>query len=129
MNATADFWREQCFFGDRSLFWQANLWTLKNPSELQPRIEKPKPGEDENYVQKLKTQLGGASRDAARLDAEPQCLLYLILPGKTLPGYNAIIGPAKKRENLQQTPSINEEELPSSRWLDDDEILMGLTGN
>ena len=57
MNAAADFWREQCFFGDRSLFWQANLWTLKNPSELQPRIEKPKPGGDENYVQKLKTQL------------------------------------------------------------------------
>ena len=58
MNAAADFWREQCFYGDRSLFWQANLWTLKNPSELQPRIEKHKPRGDENYVQKLKTQLG-----------------------------------------------------------------------
>ena len=56
-------------------------------------------------------------------------LLYLTFLGKTLPGYNAIIGPAKKRENLQQILSINEEELPSSRWLDDDEILMGLTGN
>jgi hypothetical protein len=46
MNAAADFWREQCFFGDRSLFWQVNLLTLKNPSELHHRIEKPKPGGD-----------------------------------------------------------------------------------
>ena len=29
VNAAADFWREQCLFGDRSLFWQADLWTLQ----------------------------------------------------------------------------------------------------
>ena len=56
-------------------------------------------------------------------------MLYLTPLGKTVSGYKAIIGPAKKRENLQQILSINEEELPSSRWLDDDEVLMGLTRN
>ncbi len=129
MNAAADFWGEQCFFSDCSVFWQADLWTLKNPSERHLRIEKPKSGGDENYVQNLNTQLVGASRNAARLDTELHWLLYLILPGKTLPGYKAIIGTAKKSENLQQTLSINEEELPTSRWLDDDEILMELTRN
>ena len=29
VDAAADFWREQCFFGDGSLLWQADLWTLK----------------------------------------------------------------------------------------------------
>ena len=50
VNAAADFWREQRFFGDRSLVWQADLWTLKNLSELHPRIEKFEPGGDENYA-------------------------------------------------------------------------------
>ena len=129
VNTAANFWREQCFFGDRSMFWRADLWTLKNLSELHPRIEKLKPRGDENYVQKLKTQLDGASRDAVRLDAELHWLLYLILLGKMMSGFYPTRGPAKKRENLQQILSINEEELPSSRWLDDDQILMGLTPN
>ena len=53
-------------------------------------------------------------------------MLYLILVGKTVAGSYATTGPAKKRENFQQILSINEGELPSNRWLDDDEILMGL---
>ena len=47
VNVAANFWRKQCFLSDRSLFWQADLCTLKNPSQLHHRIEKLKSGRDE----------------------------------------------------------------------------------
>jgi hypothetical protein len=128
VNAAADFWRKHCFFGDRSLFWQGDLWTLENLSELYPRIEKFEFGKGKNYFTKLRTQLNGASRDAVRLDAELHWLLYLILLGKTIKWYRATLLPGTKRRNLQKILDNNREELPNTRWLND-KFLMGLAAN
>lgn len=107
----AESWREQCFFGDGSLFSSDSLWTLPNITEILERTKTLKKGEG-TYYDKLERDLHGASRAAIRFDAELHWFMYLFLLGKSIKDYTANATPRKKKSNLALILAWADADLP-----------------
>jgi 5-methylcytosine-specific restriction protein B len=69
-------WIRDCLIGDGSVFSSEKLWTPENLAEVRHAyVDHPDEGE-ENFITKLKGQIGGASPSAKKLMAE---LLWALL--------------------------------------------------
>jgi 5-methylcytosine-specific restriction protein B len=70
IDALVDIWKEQCLIGNGSLlFDDRNLWTPANLEDFRERfLENPLVGTEENFGQKLATQLETATDDVRWLN-------------------------------------------------------------
>ena len=124
----AESWREQCFFGDGSLFSSDSLWTLPNIKEILERTKTLKKGEG-TYYEKLERDLHGASRAAIRFDAELHWFMLLFFLGTKVQDYDTNIKPETKRNRLTKILSWGGAELPDSAPALQDQALLGVGSN
>lgn len=126
--AQAESWRDQCFFGDGSLFSSDSLWTLPNITEILERTQTLKKGEG-TYYEKLERDLRGASRAAIRFDAELHWFMLLFFLGTNIQGYGTNIKPETKRNRLTKILSWGGAELPDDSPVLKDQALQGVGSN
>ena len=102
-------WVEECLRADRSLlFDDRHVWTPEHLDEFRERfLENPLLGTEQNFLEKIETQLRGAS-DEVRLVAAEAVAVYLLCAWK-------IIGPPEKARMTKAVAApINLEQAP--RW-------------
>ena len=103
---------------ERSVFNdEKKLWTIDLLDELQSKFQNSPYSRDESFLQKLETQLSGASPNSIKLMAE---ILWLMLL------FPSNIGAAKKRENICTIWSWSKEQLDTSHPLLSDAVLTGI---
>lgn len=114
----ADACRQRSLLNQESLFSPGEaLWTEANLDELDEKfVQNPDEG-GANFLDKLRSQLAGATPASIRLMAE---LLWLLII------FPSNIGPAKKRETVTETWSWSGETLPSPDPYLLDEVLDGI---
>lgn len=114
----ADAWRERCFVGSTSILSDRPLWTLDNLKDLLVRfVGNPLTG-SRDFLDKLAEQLQGAPSAVPQLAAEALWFLNLFPHPGTMK-------PETKREQVSTVWKWSGEDLPTSRFLDDD-VLHGV---
>ena len=112
----SDAWREQCFMADGSLFSDKALWTLENTQDLKERfLENPIEGTQQNFFEKLRVQLEGATNEVVCLAAEAVWLLVLF------PHFDKYL-PNTKRAQIAEVWGWSGNDLPESPFLSDDAL-------
>lgn len=107
IDALVEVWKDQCLVGSGSLlFDDRSLWTIPNLEDFRERfLENPLVGTEENFGQKLATQLETASRDVRWLVSELVAVYFLFARG-------AIGGPTKRATLEAITAPLGESRPP-----------------
>jgi 5-methylcytosine-specific restriction protein B len=113
----AEYWRDECLLGHKSVFGDTNIWTLEYTDELVTHFVKNLDTGDGDFNEKLKQQLEHASDNAKQLAAEMMWVM-LLCPSN--------IGSNKKRENINTILGWANRELGSNRKYLSDEVLNGI---
>ena len=114
--AAAEFWKDRCLLGERSLFTNRPLWIRPNFQELHSLfVENPDESKD-SFLVKLQRQLSPGSPDAKCLWAEMAWVYLLIQDRKSM-------GPAKKRGRISEIWKWSERDFPEGHDLLDDAML------
>ena len=117
--AAADAWRARCLRQDGSLFSDEEIWTLRNVRELKRRLtEYPLEGTEQNFNEKLKAQLEGATAGTVHFAAEVVWFVQLY------PIFSKV-KPETKRRQIREIWAWSGSEMPRSQHLGD-ESLMGV---
>ena len=112
----SDAWRDRCFIGDGSILTDRPLWTLANLRDLLTRYaDNPIQG-SRDFFDKLHEQLFGAPQPVIQLAAEVLWFLHLF-PGK------GVLGPLKKRDQVETVWSWSGEKAPASPFLDEAHLV------
>ena len=91
-----DRWRTECLVEDGSLLFPESIWTAANVDLLIEHFVENPLEDDDDFVSKLKRQLGDQPREVVRLMAET-IAVYLAFAVTA-------VGPARKRELIPELP-------------------------